>query len=136
MSQALHQPRLEALPELFRQLMQAPLHPLRRGALPVSGALYVFYLGEEAVGVGSPPHIDEARILAPSVRLGVSVSSGGQAADVIDLTASRRPERVLHSRWLVVPDDEQRMLLELYCAQYLGVSPSHPGLKQKALARG
>lgn len=128
-----HEAKLSALPDLFRNLMDQPLRPLTQARLPDRAAVYLFYQGDEPVHVGSPPHIEEVRMLASSVRLTVSVSAtpgGGavrvEAPDAMAHTAARPP---VAARWLPLADDDHRMLLELYAAQSLGLSVSHPRIK-------
>jgi hypothetical protein len=127
--------RLAAMPALFRNLMEQPLRPLTRARLPERAAVYLFYEGEEPVGVGSPPHLPEVRMLAPSVRLSLAASLTPVAAGRPQLSVgplrdapSDRPPP-LTARWLPLEDDDDRMLLELYTAQSLGLSVSHPRIR-------
>lgn len=128
-----HEAKLSALPDLFRSLMEQPLRPLTRARLPDRTAVYIFYLDGEPVQVGSPPHVEEARLLAPSVRLGVvastSQSGGAVRVEVVDAAPDGRGRAPVNARWLPLADDGHRMLLELYAAQSLGLSVSHPRIK-------
>lgn len=136
---ALHKEKLSALPDMFRNLMEQPLRPLTRARLPQRGAVYLFYLDDEPIHVGSPPHLEEVRLLAPSVRLSQTVSArrpaGGDRLVVAvhpetlpgGLRTGRTP---LSARWLSLPDPEDRMLLEVFAAQTLGLSVSHPRVRQ------
>lgn len=122
--------KLTTLPELFRDLMAQPLRPLTRARLPDRAAVYVFYQDDEPVHVGSPPHVEAVRLLSPSVRLAVSMTAGHDATPKVETPAApqgRRPP--IAARWLRLPDDEDRLLLELYAAQSLGLSVSHPRIK-------
>jgi hypothetical protein len=129
--------RLAALPRLFRDLMDRPLEPLTRARLPARSAVYVFYQGDEPVSVGSPPHVEERRILGSSVRLSLAASGRIEAGDgrlrmnVGPLRAAFPGERrrPIAARWLPLEDDEERLLLELYVAQSLGLSTSHPRIR-------
>lgn len=107
--------------------MQVPVVPLRHGALPVREALYVFYLAGEPISVGSPPHVNQLDLLGPSVRLGLAFGLGH--GPILDVVPDTRAQQILHSRWMRVADAEERKLLELYTAQYLGLSINHPALK-------
>lgn len=130
-----HDQRLAAVPDLFRSLMEQPLHPLTRARLPTRAAVYVFYHGDEPIHVGSPPHLEERRMLAPSVRLSLAARvhrpvGGG----VLRISVSEPPPRhgrrePIAARWLPLPDDQDRLLLELYAAQTLGLSMSHPRVR-------
>lgn len=122
------------MPALFRDLLDQPLRPLTRARLPDRSAVYLFYDGEEPIGVGSPPHLPEIRMLAPSVRLSLAVSvksdidrSQVKVGPLRDSGPSSRPP--LAARWLSLDDDEDRMLLELYAAQSLGLSVTHPRIR-------
>ena len=126
-----HDQRLAAVPDLFRRLMARPLQPLTRARLPAAGAVYVFYQEDEPIHVGSPPHLEE-RLLAPSLRVAlaarVRAPGDGGAPKVSISEPAPRPGRrkPIEARWLPLPDDRDRMLLELYAAQTLGLSVSHP----------
>lgn len=130
-----HKTRLSGLPNLFRSLMEQPLRPLTQARLPDRTAVYVFYQSDEPVHVGSPPHVEEVQLLAPSVRLAVSLSvtqteDGGPGRVRLAGAACARDGRPpVKARWLSLQDDEDRMLLELYAAQSLGLSVSHPRIK-------
>ena len=114
------------LPQLFRQLMQVPLQPLRHGTLPDAEALYVFYYDQDPISVGSVPHIDQTRLLWPSVRLGLRLQPG--QSPVTEAPPSIRQQQILQARWLKLIDAEDRKLLELFAAQSLGLSITHPEL--------
>lgn len=130
--------RLAALPALFRKLMEQPLSPLTRARLPARSAVYLFYQDDEPVGVGSPPHVHERRMLASSVRLSLSLSGRREAdSDRLDMQVgplrdevSGDQRRPLAARWLTLESDDDRMLLELFAAQSLGLSVSHPRIRQ------
>lgn len=123
-----HETRLSAMPDLFRRLLDQPLHPLTRARLPVRDALYVFYQDEEPILVGSPPHVEEVRLLAPSVRLSQKIGAHGpRRASKPSPAMTRKP---VSARWLPLEDEDDRMLLELYAAQSLGLSVSHPRIRQ------
>ena len=127
--------RLTAVPDLFRRLMAQPLESLTRARLPARGAVYVFYQDEEPIHVGSPPHLEERRMLAPSVRLSLAARVhrpvGGGVSRISVSEPSPRPGRrkPIKARWLPLPDDQDRLLLELYAAQTLGLSVSHPKVR-------
>lgn len=129
-----HEQRLAAVPDLFRRLMDQPLEPLTRARLPAAGAVYVFYQEDEPIHVGSPPYLEE-RLLAPSLRVALAArvekSSNGGAPRVSVSEPSPRPGRrkPIEARWLPLTDDRDRMLLELYAAQTLGLSVSHPRVR-------
>jgi len=123
----MHQARLSAMPDLLRRLLDQPLRPLTRARLPERDALYLFYHGEEPVLVGGPPHVDEVRTLAPSVRLAQTVSARGLGTP--DVSTRAVPPPPIAARWLRLGDEEDRVLLELYAAQSLGLSVSHPRIK-------
>jgi len=126
-----HDQRLAAVPELYRRLMAQPLKALTRARLPASGAVYVFYQEDEPIHVGSPPHLEEG-LLAPSLRVALAarvqaLGDGGAPKVSISEPAPRPGRRnPIEARWLPLPDDRDRMLLELYAAQTLGLSVSHP----------
>lgn len=127
-----HDQRLAAVPDLFRRLMDRPLESLTRARLPADGAVYVFYHDDEPIHVGSPPHLEERRMLAPSLRLSLAAKVkhpiGGGAPQVSVSEPGRKPghTRPIKARWLQLADDQDRLLLELYAAQTLGLSVSHP----------
>ncbi|HEY1072799.1 hypothetical protein [Brevundimonas sp.] len=129
-----HHQRLAAVPGLFRRLMAQPLEPLTRARLPARGAVYVFYEGDEPIHVGSPPYLEE-RMLAPSLRLSLAARVqkpiGGGAPRISVSESSPRPGRrkPIKARWLPLADDQDRLLLELYAAQTLGLSVSHPRVR-------
>ena len=133
-----HGQRLAAVPDLFRRLMDRPLEPLTRARLPASGAVYVFYQEDEPIHVGSPPHLEE-RMLAPSLRLSLAARVqkpvGGGPSRISLGESSPRLERrkPIKARWLPLPDDQDRLLLELYAAQTLGLSVSHPKVRAELL---
>jgi hypothetical protein len=85
-----HDRRLSAVPELYRRLMAQPLEPLTRARLPAHGAVYVFYQDDEPIHVGSPPHLEERRMLAPSLRLALAArvqkSGAGDAAPRVSVS--------------------------------------------------
>ncbi|MNI43427.1 hypothetical protein D3C73_977570 [compost metagenome] len=115
------------MPDLLRRLLDQPLRPLTRARLPEDDALYLFYHGDEPVLVGSPPHVDEVRTLAPSVRLSQTVSARGLGPP--DVSTRAAPPPPMAARWLRLGDEEDRVLLELYAAQSLGLSVSHPRIR-------
>jgi hypothetical protein len=129
--------RLAALPRLFRDLMDQPLEPLTRARLPSRSAVYVFYQGDEPVSVGSPPHVEERRMLGSSVRLSLAacgrLEAGASRLQMqvgslrSDFPGERR--RPIAARWLKLEDEDERFLLELYVAQSLGLSTSHPRIR-------
>lgn len=138
-SAARHEEKLSALPDMFRSLLDQPLRPLTRARLPQRGAVYLFYLEDEPIHVGSPPHLEEVRMLAPSVRLALKVAGrrpAGSDRMIMALQPSPEPGEArtrrtpLSARWLALPDADDRMLLEIYAAQTLGLSMSHPGVRQ------
>ena len=133
-----HEQRLAAVPDLYRRLMARPLESLTRARLPASEAVYVFYQEGEPVHVGSPPHLEE-QMLAPSLRLALTVrvhrpSQGAPRISVSEPAPrpGRRPP--IKARWLSVPDGDDRLLLELYAAQTLGLSVSHPRVRAELAA--
>jgi hypothetical protein len=118
--------------------MARPLESLTRARLPASEAVYVFYQEGEPVHVGSPPHLEE-QMLAPSLRLALTVrvhrpSQGAPRISVSEPAPrpGRRPP--IKARWLSVPDGDDRLLLELYAAQTLGLSVSHPRVRAELAA--
>ena len=128
------------MPDLYRRLMARPLEPLTRARLPAAGAVYVFYQEDEPIHVGSPPHLEEQRMLAPSLRLSLAVRTQGMAdgrrAPWISVSqppphAHRR--KPIEARWLSLADDQDRLLLELYAAQTLGLSVSHPKVRAELI---
>ncbi|MNS53774.1 hypothetical protein D3C72_865410 [compost metagenome] len=130
--------RLASVPDLFRRLMDQPLEPLTRARLPAPDAVYVFYLEGEPVHVGSPPHLEE-RMLAPSLRLSLAAHMhspiGGGGAQITLGRSAARPNRrkPIMARWLPVTDEHDRLLLELYAAQTLGLSVSHPKVRAQLI---
>lgn len=120
---------LSPLPALFRTLMAAPVAPLNRGYLPIKDAVYLLYRNGMPVQVGSPPYLDES-ILASSVRVGVTVVLGRKPppADRSLPPQMERMDNIVMARWVPVELPLQRLLLETYTAQRLGVSVSHPRL--------
>lgn len=133
-----HQQRLATVPDLFRRLMARPLEPLTRARLPAAGAVYVFYQEDEPIHVGSPPHLEE-RLLAPSLRLALAarVHQRGHGVPLISVSEpAPRPGRrqPIQARWLHVQDGHDRLLLELYAAQTLGLSVSHPKVRAELAA--
>lgn len=134
-----HAQRLATVPELFRRLMAQPLHPLTRARLPAPRAVYVFYRENEPVHVGSPPHLEEG-MLAPSLRLSLSArmhrpGGGGAARITISEVPPRSGRRKpIEARWLALDDDQDRFLLELYAAQSLGLSVSHPRVRAELIS--
>ncbi len=126
--------RLANVPDLFRRLMGQPLEPLTRARLPTPDAVYVLYQEGEPVHVGSPPHLEE-RMLAPSLRLSLAAHMHrpvGGGAPRISLSRSSPPpirRNPVMARWLPVADEHDRLLLELYAAQSLGLSISHPRIR-------
>ena len=133
-----HDQRLAAVPDLFRRLMARPLEPLTRARLPASGAVYVFYQEDQPIHVGSPPHLEE-RMLAPSLRLSLAARvkrQGSGEASLVSVSASSPPEaprKPIKARWLPLADDQDRLLLELYAAQTLGLSVSHPRVRAELI---
>ena len=133
-----HEQRLATVPDLFRRLMARPLQSLTRARLPASEAVYVFYQEDEPIHVGSPPHLEE-RLLAPSLRLALAarVHQTGHGVPRISVSEpAPRPGRrqPIQARWLSVPDGHDRLLLELYAAQTLGLSVSHPKVRAELAA--
>ncbi|WEK57043.1 MAG: hypothetical protein P0Y52_10885 [Candidatus Brevundimonas phytovorans] len=130
-----HDQRLAAVPDLYRRLMAQPLRPLTRARLPAAGAVYVFYQEDEPVHVGSPPYLEERRMLAPSLRVSLAARveepGGGGVPRVSISEPAPRPghRKPIEARWLPLTDDRDRLLLELYAAQTLGVSVSHPKVR-------
>ena len=133
-----HDQRLATVPDLYRRLMAQPLEPLTRARLPASGAVYVFYQEDEPIHVGSPPHLEE-RMLAPSLRLSLAarvqkpVSGGASQISVSEPSLRPGPRKPIEARWLPLPDDQDRLLLELYAAQTLGLSVSHPKVRAELI---
>jgi hypothetical protein len=128
-----HDQRLAAVPELYHRLMAQPLKALTRARLPASGAVYVFYQEDEPIHVGSPPHLEE-QMLAPSLRLSLAARMHRPSHGAIRVSVSEpapRPGRrpPIKARWLTLPNDHDRLLLELYAAQTLGLSVSHPKVR-------
>jgi len=133
-----HHQRLAAVPELYRRLMAQPLKALTRARLPESGAVYVFYQEGEPIHVGSPPHLEE-RMLAPSLRLALAAqvhkpSHGAPRISVSEPSPRPGRRKPIKARWLSVPDGHDRLLLELYAAQTLGLSVSHPKVRAELAA--
>ncbi|MFK0300019.1 hypothetical protein ACIQTU_12470 [Brevundimonas sp. NPDC090276] len=133
-----HDQRLAAVPDLYRRLMAQPLKALTRARLPASGAIYVFYQEDEPIHVGSPPHLEE-RMLAPSLRLALAarVQKPSHGAPRISVSEPAPPPgrcKPIQARWLSVPDGHDRLLLELYAAQSLGLSVSHPKVRGELTA--
>ena len=133
-----HEQRLATVPDLFRRLMARPLEPLTRARLPAVEAVYVFYQEDEPIHVGSPPHLEE-RLLAPSLRLALAARVHQPRHGVPRISVSEpapRPGRrqPIQARWLSVPDGHDRLLLELYAAQTLGLSVSHPKVRAELAA--
>ncbi|MEN5228956.1 hypothetical protein [Brevundimonas naejangsanensis] len=124
---ASHEARLSAMPDLLQRLLGQPLLPLTKARLPDTEALYLFYHDEEPILVGSPPHIDEVRTLSPSVRLAQTVSTGGLG--LADVSTRDHAPPPMAARWLRLNDEEDRVMLELYTAQALGLSVSHPRIR-------
>jgi len=130
-----HDQRLAGVPDLFRRLMDQPLKSLTRARLPTPGAVYVFYHDDEPIHVGSPPHLEERRMLAPSLRLSLAakvqhpVGGGAPRVSVSEPSRDLGRNRPIKARWLPLPDDRDRLLLELYAAQTLGLSVSHPRVR-------
>lgn len=118
--------------------MAQPLHPLTRARLPAPGAVYVLYRDNEPVHVGSPPHLEEG-MLASSLRLSLSArmqrpGGGGAARITLRKTQPRTGRRKpIEARWLALDDDQDRFLLELYAAQSLGLSVSHPRVRAELI---
>ena len=133
-----HDRRLAAVPDLFRRLMARPLEPLTRARLPAPGAVYVFYQEDEPIHVGSPPHLEE-RMLAPSLRLSLAarvqrpVGGGAPSVSVSEPSPRSGRRKPIEARWLSLPDDKDRLLLELYAAQTLGLSVSHPKVRAELI---
>lgn len=128
-----HDQRLAAVPDLYRRLMAQPLKALTRARLPLSGAVYVFYQEDEPIHVGSPPHLEE-RMLAPSLRLTLAARwrqpiNGAPRISLSEPAPREGRRRPIQARWLPLPDDHDRLLLELYAAQTLGLSMSHPKVR-------
>lgn len=133
---------LSAMPELFQALMARPLVPLTQGRLPHSDAFYVFYIQGEPVLAGSPPHLNELSLLAPSFRGGFSLRISDTARLGLHApfperrhTLARRKQALpapIHARWLVIEDRTQRAGLEVFSAYTLGLSISHPDLRKAA----
>lgn len=133
-----HDQRLAAVPELYRRLMAQPLKALTRARLPAQGAVYVFYQEDEPIHVGSPPHLEE-RMLAPSLRLALAAqvhkpSIGAPRISVSEPAPRPGRRKPIKARWLSVPDSHDRLLLELYAAQTLGLSVSHPKVRAELAA--
>ncbi|MGH7020516.1 MAG: hypothetical protein ACREEY_11575 [Brevundimonas sp.] len=133
-----HDQRLAAVPDLYRRLMAQPLYPLTRARLPASGAVYVFYQEDEPIHVGSPPHLEEG-MLAPSLRVALAAqvhkpSNGIPRIRLSEPTPREGRRRPIQARWLTVPDGRDRLLLELYVAQTLGLSVSHPKVRAELVA--
>ena len=133
-----HEQRLATVPDLFRRLMARPLQSLTRARLPASEAVYVFYQEDEPVHVGSPPHLEE-RMLAPSLRLALSArmhkpSIGAPRISVSEPAPRPSRRKPIKARWLAMPDGHDRLLLELYAAQTLGLSVSHPKVRAELAA--
>ena len=115
------------MPDLLQRLLGQPLLPLTKARLPDTEALYLFYHDEEPILVGSPPHIDEVRTLSPSVRLAQTVSPCGLG--LADVSTRDHAPPPMTARWLRLNDEEDRVMLELYAAQALGLSVSHPRIR-------
>lgn len=133
-----HDQRLATVPDLYRRLMAQPLEPLTRARLPASGAVYVFYQENEPIHVGSPPHLEEG-MLAPSLRLSLAarvqkpVGGGTSRVSLSEPSHRPGPRKPIEARWLPLPDDQDRLLLELYAAQTLGLSMSHPKVRAELI---
>ena len=133
-----HDQRLAAVPDLYRRLMAQPLYPLTRARLPASGAVYVFYQEDEPIHVGSPPHLEEG-MLAPSLRVALAarvhkLGHGVPRISVSEPAPRSGRRKPIEARWLSVPDGHDRLLLELYAAQTLGLSVSHPKVRAQLAA--
>lgn len=128
MSLGLYQQRLEALPGLLDLLLQAPLTALCHGILPDQKALYLFYIGDKPVTVGSADEINALTALGPSVRLGYRVDNIPEAPVLSDLDRPLDPLDHLSARWIKIEDAVDRRLLELYVAEYFQLPPCHPDL--------
>lgn len=115
------------MPDLLRRLLDQPLRPLTKARLPERDALYLLYHDAEPILVGSPPHIDEVRTLSPSVRLTQTLSMHGLGAP--DVSTRDHAPPPMAARWLRLDDEEDRVMLELYTAQSLGLSVSHPRIR-------
>lgn len=128
MSLGLYQQRLEVLPGLLDLLLQAPLTSLNHGILPERDALYLFYIGDKPVTVGSPDEINAVTALGPSVRLGYRVDNIPYAPALTELDRTQDRFSHLSARWIPIDDPSQRKLLQLYVAEYLHLPPCHPDL--------
>ncbi|MHC3126945.1 hypothetical protein OB03_06365 [Brevundimonas sp. GN22] len=130
--------RLSALPGLYKQLMAQPRMPVVRGFLPETDALYVFYVQDEPVLTGAPPHLDEASLLYPSFRASISIQlvRAASLADSVFSNFRRRAvpfaplaRQPVEARWLRVENDDDRLMLEIFVSQKLGLSVSHPKVR-------
>ncbi|WP_297801416.1 hypothetical protein [uncultured Brevundimonas sp.] len=128
---------MAALPGLYADLMARPRMPVVRGFLPVDKALYVFYIQDEPILTGAPPHVNEAELLYPSFRGSISILIGSNpaGADFSNFRSRSVPfgphqNPPVEARWLTVEDDMTRMILEVYVAQKLGLAVSHPKVRE------
>jgi len=138
------QDMLESLPGLFNELMERPLIELVKGRLPTHDALYVFYIGDEPILVGSVPYVDELQLLAGSVRLKHNVHIRNYDSSEPPPLGPFRPRPLggfnlekrapLKARWLEMPSPKRRMIFEVFAAQKLGLSVTHPELKRAITA--
>lgn len=131
--------RLSALPGLYNRLMEQPRMPVVRGFLPQEEALYVFYVRDEPVLTGAPPHLDEASLLYPSFRASVSIQLVRDQSLADSIFSNFRQRAVpfapmavapIEARWLKIADAYDRLMLEIFVSQKLGLSVSHPKVRK------
>lgn len=130
--------KLSALPALYAALVASTPVALTKGRLPRKDCLYIFYEDGEAILTGSPPHLDEVRLLAPSFRAGFKVRMSNVPPEgpletalksrKADNFPSKRIEPI-QAQWLHVENGELRMMLEVYVAQKLGLTLTHQKIR-------
>ncbi len=132
--------KLSVLPQLYSDLMARPLVPLTKGRLPVRDALYILYEHGQPILAGSPPNLDEVRILSPSFRAGFSLRiSTSRYSSSSPIEPSKRPRLAdqhprprpssIEAKWLMVPDMTQRIALEALVLEKLKLTITDPRLR-------
>lgn len=125
---------LSALPGLYAELMERPRTPMVRGMLPFEDALYVFYQQDEPILTGSMPYLDLPSLLYPSYRGSISILVAREISDQSPFSNMRRrvtsigpsSRAPVEARWLRIDSPTERMLLEIFTAQKLGITVTHP----------
>ena len=131
--------KLSALPQLYSELMARPLVPLTKGRLPVRDAIYVLYEDGQPILAGSPPHLDEVRLLSPSFRAGFNLRISTSRHNTGPIARSPRPRlsdqhprprpAPIEARWLELPDTTQRIALEALVLEKLKLTITDPRLR-------